>query len=456
MAEKTNDFTQGGIPKTIIRVALPMIGAQIINVLYSIVDKMYISRLPGIGTIAMTGVGVTFPLIMIISAFSMLAGMGGAPLCSIARGEKRVGYAERVMGNAFSLLLLFAVVLTVISLSVKTPVLYMIGASAETFPYANEYLSIYLCGNLFSMIALGMNPFINAQGFTRMGMLTVALGAVTNIILDPLFMFTFGMGVRGAALATILSQALSACWVLKFLTGKKTLLKLTPNNMRPDKKIISNILRLGTSTFTMNLTECLSVLVCNRTLMDFGGNEYVAVMTVISSVRQILMLPISGFGQGLQPVMGYNYGAKRYDRVRQSFLFSVIVSTCYATIACLITQFLPEFLIRPFNPDGSLIPLAIAPLKLYFSFFFVLSLQMSGQYSFVALGKSRQAVFFSLLRKAFIVAPFAYILPRVTNMGPMGVFAAEPISDIVGSLACFITFLVTVWPNLEKKQEVAS
>ena len=454
MAEQKNDFTQGSIPSTIIRVALPMIGAQIINVLYSVVDKMYINRLPNIGTIAMTGVGVTFPIIMIVSAFAMLAGMGGAPLCSIARGERRNDYAERVIGNAFSLLMIFAVAITALMLCFKQPILFMIGASAETFPYADEYLTIYLCGSLFSMTALGMNPFINSQGFTRRGMLTVAAGAVTNIILDPIFMFTFDMGVKGAALATILSQMISATLVLRFLTGTKTLLKLKKSNMRLNKEIVGRILRLGTSTFTMNVTECISVFVCNRTLMDFGGNEYVTVMTIISSVRQILMLPISGFGQGLQPVMGYNYGAGRYDRVRQSFLFTVVVSTCYATFVTILTQLIPELLMYPFSQDKAIISLAITPLRTYFSFFFVLSMQMSGQYSFVALGKSRQAIFFSLLRKAFIVAPLAYLLPRLTNMGVMGVFRAEPISDVVGSLLCVTTFLITVWPTLKKNPEV--
>ncbi len=453
MAETRNDFTKGSIPRTVTRLALPMIGAQIINAFYSMVDKLYIGMLPAnIATPALAGVGLAFPLIMIVSAFAMLAGMGGAALCSIARGEKKYDYAERVMGNSFSLLIIFGACLTIVSLLVKGPVLTFMGASSETFLYADEYATIYLCGSLFVMMTLGMNPYINAQGFARVGMVTVTLGAVMNIILDPVFMFSLGMGVKGAALATILSQAVSAVWVMAFLTGKKCILRLRRKNLALDGAIAKRILALGASNATMNVTECIVSIACNKTLAIYGGTTYVGVMAAISAVRQILMMPVSGFGQGLQPVMGYNYGALHLGRVRESFKFTTLVTACYAGTACLLIQLFPEAFMRLFTRDIKLIEAGVPALRMYFSLFFMLSLQMAGQYSFVALGKSKQAVFFSLLRKAFIVAPLAVLLPRVTDLGVMGVFAAEPISDFVGSTACFTTFMLTMWPKLKTEE----
>ncbi|MEG0144836.1 MAG: MATE family efflux transporter [Clostridia bacterium] len=446
-----NDFTQGSIPSAVMRMAIPMIGAQIVNALYSIVDRMYIGQLPGVGKMALTGVGLTFPFIMIVSAFAMLAGMGGAPLCSIARGKGENAFAERVMGSAFTLLMFLGVLLTVLSLLVKDVALVWFGASVNTFSYANEYITIYLWGSLFVMITLGMNPFINSQGFSRIGMMTVALGAVANIVLDPFFMYVLKMGVKGAALATVLAQALSAAWVMRFLTGDKCILRLKRCNLRPDFAILKRIVALGASTCTMNITDSMVSILCNRTLFLFGGDVYVTVMTVISSVRQVLMMPMGGFGQGLQPVMGYNYGAKRYDRVRESFRFTLIVCTLYASAVCALTLSFPGFFIGLFNSDPELLAVGIPSMRLYFCLFFMMALQMSGQYSFVALGKSRHAMFFSLLRKAFIVAPLTLLLPRVTSLGVMGVFAAEPISDFIGSSACIITFILTMRAMLKKE-----
>ena len=452
--QSKNDFTQGSIPQAVMRLALPMIGAQIINALYSVVDKMYIGRLPDIGADALAGVGITFPFIMIVSAFAMLAGMGGAPLCSIARGEGDINGAEKIMGCSMAFLLALGVGVTVLSLAIKGPALYWFGATPEIYAYADQYISIYLLGSLFVMMTLGMNPFINSQGFSRTGMITVALGAVINIILDPVFMFALGMGVRGAALATILSQAASALWVVAFLRGKQCILRLRREYIRLDKAIIGRVAALGASTCTMNITESIVSIACNQTLSIFGGKTYLSVMTVISSVRQVLMMPVSGFGQGMQPVMGFNYGAKRYDRVRHCFRFTTVVSAVYASCVCLATLLFPEFFIRLFNADPALVEAGVPALRLYFCLFFMLSLQMAGQYSFVALGKSRQATFFSLLRKAFIVAPMALLLPRFTSLGVMGVFAAEPISDFLGSTACFVTFLLTVWPALKKEESL--
>ena len=294
MTQTRNDFTKGAIPGLVTRMALPIIGAQIVNALYNIVDRMYIGRLPGVGSLALTGVGVTFPLILLISAFAQLSGMGGAPLCSIARGEGKDEYAERILGTSFSLLLLFGAVAMGAGYAFKAPLLYFFGASDNTFPYADSYMQVYLAGTVFVMLAMGLNPFVNSQGFTRYSMLVMMAGAVANIALDPLFMFVLGMGIRGAALATVLSQGLCAFLMLRFLTGPRCLIRLRVRNLRPRAEIVKRVLALGASSCTMNVTECIVAVVCNRTLRAYGGDVYVGVMTVISSVRQVLMMPVSG------------------------------------------------------------------------------------------------------------------------------------------------------------------
>lgn len=451
--ERRNDFTKGSIPGAIMRLAMPMIGAQIVNALYSMVDKMFIARLPEVGTLAMSGVGLTLPLILLVSAFAMLAGMGGAPLCSIARGAEKDEEAERIMGTSFAMLLVLGLGLTCLVLPFRIPLLVWFGATEEVLPFADEYISTYLLGSVFVMVTLGMNPFINSQGFSRTGMLTVVIGAALNIALDPLFMFVLGMGVRGAALATIIAQAVSAGWVLAFLTGKRCILRLKRENIRLSLPRVKKIAALGASTCVMNITDAIVSFAFNRTLAEFGGVTYLGVMTVIGSVRQVLMMPVTGFGQGMQPVMGYNYGAGRYDRVRECFLFTLKASAAYTLVITLCTQFFPELFFRLFKADETLLTAGGPALRLYFSMFYMLTLQIAGQYAFVALGQSRQAIFFSLLRKAFIVAPVAMLLPRVTNLGVMGVFAAEPISDFVGSSACFITFMLTMWRRLRHPPE---
>lgn len=455
-----NDFSQGNIPRLITRLALPMIGAELVNVLYNIVDRAFIARIPEVGTLALTGVGLAFPFALFASGFSALAGMGGSPLCSIARGEGDERKAERVMCNSFALLLFLGTLLMLASYLFKKPVLRLFGASDNTLPFADQYLSIYLIGTLPTMISLGMNPFINSQGFARTGMLTVVIGAALNCALDPLFILVLGLGIRGAALATVLSQLVSATWVLRFLTGHKSpmtgdvcILRLRPRDMRPDFSILRRVMGLGVSSFTMSMTESLVQITCNSTLAIYGGDTYVGVMVIISAIRQILMMPMTGFTAGLQPVMGFNYGAKRYDRVRQSFTFNTLVCLGYAAVMCLLIVLLPRPFIAVFSEDAALVEPAILPVRVYFCMFWALFMQMTGQRSFVALGKSRQAIFFSLLRKAFIVAPLAYLLPRLTGLGVMGVFIAEPVSDLVGSSACFITFMLTVWRSLKREEQ---
>ncbi|HIU30786.1 MAG TPA: MATE family efflux transporter [Candidatus Caccousia avistercoris] len=436
--------------------AVPMTAAQLINVLYNVVDRMYIGHLPEASTLALTGLGLTFPIISIITAFSNLFGMGGAPLCSIARGHGDHERAETIMNNSFSLLVLSGVALTVFFLVFKRPVLYLFGASDETYPYADAYLTIYLIGSVFVMVGLGMNSFINSQGFGKTGMLTVLLGAVVNIVLDPVFIFLFHMGVQGAALATVISQLLSAAWVMRFLTGKKAIYRLRVSKMKIQPKLTREITALGLSGFIMSITNSAVQIVCNATLQQFGGDLYVGVMTVLNSIREVLTMPVTGLTNGAQPVLGYNFGAGQYARVRSGIRFMSIVCIAFTTAAWIILMLIPEVFIHIFNSSPELIEKGVPALNLYFFGFFMMSLQFAGQSTFVALGKSRQAVFFSLLRKAFIVVPLTLWLPHVFGLGVNGVFLAEPISNFIGGSASFFTMLATVWPMLKKREREAA
>lgn len=453
MSDVRNDFSKGSIPKTVLRLSVPLIGAQIINALYNMVDRIYIARMPEVGSLALTGVGVTFPFIMIISAFACLAGMGGAPLAAIARGEGNNARAERIMGNSFTLLLIFGVLLTAGCLLIKDQALYWFGASEDTFAYANEYLTVYVLGSFFVMMTLGMNEFIGAQGFARVSMMTVLIGAVLNIALDPVFIFALGMGVRGAALATILAQGVSAVWILRFLTGEHCILRLKREKMRLQARLVRRILALGLSTFIMNVTNSLVTAVCNASLMRYGGDVYVGVMTVVSSLREILMMPLTGFSQAAAPVLGFNYGAKRYDRVRQTAKFMLVAGVGFATLVWAAAMAFPAPLIRLFNSDSSLLEAGVPALRIYFALFFFMGLQMMTQRCFLALGRAKQAIFFSLLRKAFLVAPLTLLLPGVFGFGVHGVFLAEPISDFIGPIACFATFMLAEWPKLRAPRE---
>ena len=431
--------------RNILQMALPMTVAQLINILYNVVDRMYLGKLPG--HLSLTGLGLCLPIISILMGFANLCGMGGAPLCSIHRGKGEDGEAERILGNSFALLLLFGAGLTALGLAFRRPILYLFGASDLTFPYANDYLTIYLLGTLFVMIGLGMNPFINAQGFSRMGMMTVALGAAVNIVLDPIFIFALDMGVRGAALATVLAQGCSALWVLKFLTGRRALLQLRWNTLRLQAARVRRILALGTSGFVMSMTNSLVQVLCNASLQHYGGDLYVWVMTVINSIREVVSMPVQGITNGCQPVLGYNYGAGEYERVRRGIRFTTVLTVGYSVAAWALVMAVPELLIRIFNDEPELIAAGIPAFRLYFAAFFCMSFQFIGQSVFVGLGRSRSAVFFSLLRKAFIVAPLTLLLPGL-GMGVDGVFAAEPVSNVLGGLACLLTMYVTVYRRL--------
>ena len=446
MTAPQNDFSRGSIPRNIMGLALPMTAAQLVNVLYSVVDRIYLGHLPESDSLALTGLGITMPIVSILMGFANLCGTGGAPLCSISRGRGDDREAERVMGNAFALLLLLGAASTAFFLALKEPILYLFGASPDTFPYADGYMSIYLCGTLFVMVSLGMNPFINAQGFGRTGMMTVLLGAAVNIALDPVLIFVLHMGVRGAALATVFSQALSAAWVLLFLTGKRAILRLRRENIRLDRGRTARIISLGLSGFFVNLTNSLVQVVCNATLQSYGGDLYVGVMTIINSIREVFAMPVQGLTNGSQPVAGYNYGARLYSRVRQSIRFSVGVTMAYSCLFWLAAMVLPDPMIRIFKDDPAVIQAGVPALRVYFSLFLFMSLQIAAQGVFVGLGKSKQAVFFSLLRKAVVNAPLTVLLAMW--MGAGGVFAAEAVSQLVGGLTCFTTMYITVYRPL--------
>lgn len=447
MSDRQNDFSQGSIPGNIMKLALPMTAAQLVNVLYSVVDRIYLGHLPDSDHLALTGIGVAMPIITILMGFANLCGTGGAPLCSISRGEGDDGEAERILGNSFTLLLILGVLSTAFFLVFKRPILYLFGASDATFPYADGYMTIYLCGTLFVMISLGMNPFINAQGFGRTGMMTVLLGAAANIILDPILIFGFHMGVQGAALATIVSQGLSAAWVMAFLVGKKAILRLKLSCLRLEIGRVKRIVALGLSGFFVNLTNSLVQVVCNATLQAYGGDPYVGVMTIINSLREVFIMPVHGLTNGSQPVEGYNYGARKYQRVRESIRFSVGITVVYSALFWAVAMAFPGLLIRIFNDSPDIIAIGVPALRIYFGMFLFMSLQLAGQGVFTGLGRSKQAVFFSLLRKAIINAPLTVLLP-LWGMGTTGVFAAEAVSQLVGGLACFITMYFTVYRPL--------
>jgi len=445
-----NDFSQGSIPKAIMRMSLPMIAAQIVNALYNIVDRAYIGRIPGSGALALTGVGLVFPVIMIITAFTNLCGQGAAPLCSIARGEKNNDYAERIIGTTLTAVLSIGLILMAVTMALRQPLLRAFGASDNTIGYASDYLTVYLWGTPFVMAAMGLNPLINSQGFSGTGMLTILIGAVANTILDPVFIFLLGMGIRGAALATVLSQGICAVWAVLFFFSRRAILRIRPRYLRVDWKILGRIMSLGVSNFTMALTESSVQIVYNTMLLAYGGDLYIAAMTIIASVRQVFLYTLSGLSNGMQPVMGYNYGAGRADRIRKCVRFTMVISASYLAVTYAVIHLFPQVLIRIFNSDPELLEIAARSMHIYFAAFVFVLMQNIGQNSFVALGFAKQATFFSLLRKAFIVIPVALILPRVTNLGPTGVFLAEPISDLIGPAACFFTFYFTVYRRLDE------
>lgn len=443
-----NDFSKGSVWGNIIAQAVPLTIAQLVQLLYNIVDRMYIGHMEGSSSLALTGIGLTFPIVMLVMAFTNLFGQGGAPLCSIARGAGDKERAEDIMGNSLTMLLMAGMVLTILGYVWKRPILYAFGASDVTYVYAEQYLNIYLAGTMFLMISVGMNHYINSQGFPKIGMLSVIIGAVTNIILDPIMIFGMDLGIRGAALATVISQFVSAVWVMKFLLGKKTLLKLSLKSMKLRPKLDKEIMGLGLTGFILQGTNGLVHVVCNATLSVYGGDLYVGINTVLGSVRDIFQLPIQGITAGCQPVLGFNYGAKEYGRVKEGIRFTALVGSFYTVVAWILIFLFPEFFIRIFNNDPELIRYGVTALHIYFFGFFMMAFQFCGQSVFTGLGKAKQAVFFSIFRKVIIVVPLTILLPQMGELGVHGVFLAEPISNAIGGLACFTTMYLTVYRKL--------
>lgn len=445
-----NDFSKGSVCRHILYQAVPLTIAQLIQLLYNVVDRMYIGHLPGTHGEALTGIGLVFPIVSIISAFTNLFAMGGAPLFSIARGAGDEKKASRIMNNTCSLLGITAVLLMVICYVFQKPILYLFGASEVTYHYASEYLTIYLLGTFFLMVGTGMNQFINAQGFPKTGMAVVISGAVLNIALDPLFIFVFHMGIRGAAVATVISQFVSAVFVMKFFMGNRTQFHLIPAEMKLIPELVKKIAALGTSGFIMAVTNSFVQIICNVTLKAYGGDLYIGVMTILNSVREIANIAIVGITSGAQPVLGFNYGAGEYKRVKKAILFTSLIGFLYTTTVWAVVMLEPGFFIRMFSDSPAMVAPGKEALKLYFFGFFFMSFQFAGQSTFVALGKSRYSVFFSLFRKVIIVVPLTLLLPRMWGLGVDGVYLAEPVSNAVGGLACFITMICVVWKELSK------
>lgn len=457
---KQVDFENGSVFRNILQTSFPMLVAQVLSLLYSIVDRIYIGRIPETGTAALGGVGLCFPVIILVTGFSNLYGLGGAPLCSIERGRGDRDGAELVMNVAFFMMLGTAIVLTVAGELFCPLLLRLFGAGPGNYIYASAYMRIYLLGTVFAMIATGLNPYINAQGYARTGMLTVVIGAVTNIVLDPLFIFVLHLGVRGAALATILSQFLSAVFVLRFLTRLDTELKLRYLTLHDfvtkHLELAGDIVSLGMSSFVMQCTNSLVSICCNRVLSTTGGADsalYVSIMTIITSIRQLLDTPVLANGEGTSPVISYNYGAGRYRKVRRAILIMTIVGVGYTALMWVFVLIRPSLFISVFSSDTSILEKAVPALHMYFFAFVFQALQISGQTTFKALNKKRQAIFFSIFRKVIIVVPLTFLLPTVFGMGPMGVFMAEPVSNFVGGTACFVTMVCTVLPELRQMEK---
>lgn len=446
------DFSKGPVWRCIIAQAVPLTVAQLVQLLYNVIDRVYIGHMGEGHSLALTGVGLTFPIVTLIMAFTAMFGMGGVPLFSIERGAGDPEKAGKILGNSFCLLLISAAALTVLGYIFFRPILFAVGASEDSFVYAGKYLKIYLFGTAFSMTATGLNGYISAQGFPRTGMLSVIIGAVVNMILDPIFIFALNMGVSGAALATVISQAISAFWILRFLTGKKAVVPLELKNIRLNKTISLNITKLGMSNFIMQGTNFFVQVACNSTLQKYGGDIYVGIMTVANSVREIFMLPINGIITGAQPVISFNYGAKNYTRVKEGINFNTFIGSTYTALAWVLVIVMPHFWFGIFSDDAQMAVYGADMLKLYFFGFVFMALQFSGQSTFQSLGDAKHAIFFSLLRKAIIVVPLTLILPTV-GFGVRGVFLAEPISNVIGGTACFMTMRLTVYKKIAKLEK---
>lgn len=439
---KTNEMGSGSIPKLLAQLAIPAVVAQVVNLLYNIVDRIYIGHIPEIGASALTGVGLFTPILMLINAFAMLAGSGGAPRAAIEMGKKKNEEAEKILGNCFSLLLLFAVVLTILFYALAPDLLRLFGASDVTIPYAVEYARIYILGSIFVLIVMGMNPFITTQGFAKISMLTTVIGAVINIVLDPIFIFGFHMGVKGAALATVLSQAVGACWILRFLTGKQTILKLKKMNLKLQGKVIIPCLALGVSSFVMLSTESLLSISFTSSLSGYGGDIAVGAMTIITSVSQLVVMPLQGICQGGQPIISYNFGAGNSERVKKAFFTQFTVCILFTAVSWGVMMLLPRLFAGMFTSDGALVEYTAWALRIYMAGIFSLGFQISCQQSFMALGQAKVSLLLACLRKIVLLIPLIFILPVFFENKVFAVFLAEPVSDILAAVVTTTVFMI--------------
>lgn len=446
-----NDF-MGSEPigKLIMKVAMPVVIAQVINLLYNLVDRIYIGHMEVVGQTALTALGVCNPIIIIVSAFAALVSSGSAPKVSMALGEKNYEKAEKILGNSLTFLVVIAVLLTAALLIFKEPLLYLFGASENTIDYAVDYLSIYALGTIFVQVALGMNTFITAQGFALFSMITISIGAVCNIILDPIFIFVFDMGVKGAALATIISQAVSAIWVILFLCGKKTGVRITLKNLKPDLKVILPCLALGVSPFIMQASESIIMICFNRSLLKYGGDIAVGAITVMSSVMQMTIIPLSGFCSGAQPIAAYNYGAKNVSRVKKTFFIMLIVSVIYSTIVWSLVMLFPETVVKIFNNDADLVVFAGKMLRVYMAVNLLMGIQLACQLTFIAIDCPLESFAVAVVRKFVLLLPLIYILPAVISDKVFAVYLAEPVADFIAITFTVILFSIRFTKKMKK------
>lgn len=451
--KQTQDEKLGTAPlgRLIFSLAIPAVVAQLINVIYNMVDRIYIGHIPKVGTEALAGLGLSLPVILLIQAFSSLAGMGGAPQASIQLGRGNRDEAEKILGNSVTMLFAFAVFLTVGFYFVKEPLLYLFGASDATIPYAQDYLNIYLVGTIFVMAYQGLNMYISCQGHARTAMLSVLIGAILNIGLDPLFIFGLEMGIKGAALATIISQGISAIWVVSFLLSKRTGLKIRKQNLRLNARVCGAILALGISPFIMQSTESLISIVLNRGLQHYGGDIYVGVLTILQSVMQLIVIPVQGFSQGAQPIISYNYGAQKIDRVRKTFQIALATIWGFSFVFTGIVMLFPKAFVGLFTSEQELLALSASKLPLFLAGLLVFGIQMTCQSTFMGLGKAKISLFIALWRKVILLIPLALILPHFAGVD--GIYWSEPIADTVSALTAGFLFICTVWRRELKIQK---
>ena len=440
MQNDKNFLGTAPIGKLLLKLSIPTVIAQLINTLYNVVDRIYIGHIPGEGSLALTGVGVCMPIIMIVTAFAALISSGGAPRASICMGKQDNKSAEQILGNCFSLQIVVSIVLTVVLLIWNKDLLMAFGASKNTLGYATDYMRIYALGTLFVQLTLGMNAFITAQGFTTTSMVSVLIGAICNITLDPVFIFVFNMGVKGAALATVLSQAISTIWVVVFLSGKKTQLHLRKKYMGLKPKIFLPCVALGLATFIMQASESVVTVCFNSSLLHYGGDIAVGAMTILTSVMQFAMLPLQGIAQGSQPIASYNYGAKNADRVKKTFRLLVITCLTYSTLLWAAVQIIPKVFVSIFTSDAKLVAFTAPMLKIYLGGLFLFGIQIACQITFTSLGKAVNSIIVAVMRKFVLLLPLIYIMPHVVSNPTIGVYMAEPIADIIAVLFTSVLF----------------